>query len=175
ARSLDDGLVVAGDEARVLAKPHDLQGHEILLEEGARPDAIGNPARTGDAAGLAERGAQRPGIRRRTMLGRDRPAARAKCLVGGELIVLVPAGYIGPAKLEILAAADLKRELELRIGQGARGLWADEMAGVPAARRQHDNGNQHLRSRGNPQNREGSLETPGFSERFPCQPASSSD
>ena len=58
-RSLDDRLVVAGDEAVVLAEPRDLQRREILLEEGARLGGIGDLGRPGLAAGIAQGCAER--------------------------------------------------------------------------------------------------------------------
>src|SRR6185437_10357790 len=102
-RSLDDRLVIAGDEAGILAEPRNLQRHEVLFEEGPRPSAIGNFGRARGAARLAQRGAQRPGIRRRVALRGDRLAACAKGLVGGELVVIVPAGNIGPGEGKVLA------------------------------------------------------------------------
>ncbi len=120
-RSLDDGLVIAGDEAVALAEPRYFQRREILLEEGARLGAVGNLGRPRDATGIAQGRAERARIRRhrRRILRRDRLAAGAKGLEGGEMIVLAPAGNVGPGERKILAAVDRERQLELRIGKRA--------------------------------------------------------
>ena len=99
----------------------------MLLEESFCLRAVGQFEAFGDLAGIAQRGAERLRIGRRRSLRRYRPAADAKRLVGGEMIVLAPAGDLGPGDRRILAAVDLKRQFELWIWQ-VRTAAADAQA-----------------------------------------------
>ena len=174
-RSLDDRLVIAGDEAGILAQTRNLQRHEIFFEEGARPGAVGNLGRARRAARFAQCHAERPRIRRRVVLRRDRLAACAKGLVGGELVVIVPAGNVGPGQREILAAGYFGRQIEFRIGQGAFSVRAARRGAIasdaPPSRRAASSPARPRRRRAP----RCMLQTPDVSECFPCQPASSSD
>src|SRR5205085_12112577 len=114
-RAVDDGLIIAGDKALAFTKPRNAKGTEMLLEESFCLRLFGQFQAFRDLAGIAQRGAERLRIGRRRSLRRYRPTADAKRLVGGEMIVLVPARDLGPGHRRILAAVDLKRELKLRI------------------------------------------------------------
>src|SRR5207253_11202034 len=120
ARSLEDRFVIAGDEAGILAEPRDLQRDEMLLEEGACLGAVGNLRSPRRAAGLAQRNPQRLCSGRQRVFRSDRPAACAKRPVSREMIVVAPAGDVGPGERDILAVADLERKGETRIGNRAR-------------------------------------------------------
>ena len=95
-RAVDHGLVVTGDKALAFAEPRNPQRQKILLEEGFCRGAVCEIEALGDAAGIAQRRAQRFRILRRACLRCDRLAAGAKRPVGGEMIVVVPACDIGP-------------------------------------------------------------------------------
>ena len=96
ARSIEDGFVIAGDKAGILAEPRDLQRDEMVLEEGARLGGLGNLRSPRRAAGIAQRNPQALCGRRQCVFRGDRLAACAKCPVGREMIVIDPAGDIGP-------------------------------------------------------------------------------
>src|SRR5438477_5809815 len=93
------------------------------------------------------------------------------------MIVLIPAFDIGPSERGILAAADLERRLKTRVWQmpmlGWRAIFSTRgMAGRRGncgerSQQQHETGGTTLRGVSSGAN------CP--SERFPCQPASSSD
>src|ERR1700710_1269485 len=97
----------------------------MLLEESFCLQAVGQFLTSRYAAGIAQRGTQRLGLRRRFGLRCYRLAAVAKGLVGSEMIVLAPARDVGPGDRHILRAGDLKRQFQLRIWKGSRGfrLW----------------------------------------------------
>ena len=80
--AVDHGLVVAGDEARILAEPRDLQGQKMRLEKGPRLGFIADIESFGGPAGLAQRSAERLGVRGRLCLPGNRLAADAERLVG---------------------------------------------------------------------------------------------
>src|SRR5258707_15189519 len=107
------------------------------------------------------------------MLRRDRLAARAKRIVGREMVVFAPARDIGPGDRSILTAADLERQGKTRIWEMARrSIWK-----MPTRMIRSKRGNRnHRQCDGDYTKRVGvSLEATRVSERFPCQPASSSD
>src|SRR5271169_5165650 len=118
-RPIDHRFVVAGDEAGILPKPRDSQRQEMLLEKGPCPGAIGDIESFGGTAGFTQRRAERLGVGGRLSLFGNWLAACAKGLVRLQMIVRTPAGDIAPRNRRILAAADLKRPLESRIGNGA--------------------------------------------------------
>ena len=174
-RAIDHGLVIAGDETLALAEPRDAQGQKILLEERLRAGAVGQFEAFGDAAGFAQRRAQRLRLGRRRGLGGDRLAAGAKRLVGGEMIVVVPAGDIRPGQRRILAAADLQRPFEVRIWQGARGRLT-RMCVTDATWRGRKRTQRYAAATATAITANAQpCKAARVSERFRCQPASSSD
>src|SRR6266404_4745344 len=92
------------------------------------------------------------------------------------MVVLAPARDIGPRQRDILAAADLKRPGKTRIRNRA-GIWemrAHATRWMRATRSVRDKRSQRQRD-GDPTERGGVSLATRVSERFPCQPASSSD
>src|SRR5713226_4665185 len=104
------------------------------------------------------------------MLRRDRLATGAKRLVSPEMIVLAPARDIGPGDRSILTAGNLKRPGQTRIWQMPRGGSGSMRARGMRGNRSHRQHDGDYRKRGGI-----SPEAAYVSERFPCQPASSSD
>src|SRR6266851_7118989 len=94
------------------------------------------------------------------------------------MVVLAPARDIGPRHRDILTAADLERPGQARVWNGA-GMWKMRAHAVRRMRASHGaRGKRSQRQRdGNPTTKRGGIspEAARVSERFPCQPASSSD
>src|SRR5260370_41713669 len=94
------------------------------------------------------------------------------------MVVLAPARDIGPRHREILAAADLERPGQARVWNRA-GMWkmrAHATRRMRAMRAVRGKRSQRQRD-GDPTTKRGGVspEATRVSERFPCQPASSSD
>jgi hypothetical protein len=150
----------------------------MFFEERPRLASIGNIESFGRAAGLAQRCAQCLGIDERILLLGDGSATDAKSLVGQEVIVLIPACDIGPRDRRILAAADLNRPLEARIGEGTRVRKVlTRVVGGSRVMRSTRGIDGEWSQRHSDQTKRGgvSSDPTRVSERFRCQPASSSD
>src|SRR4029077_17909079 len=115
-RPLKNRFVVAGDEARILTEPRDLQGKKMLFEKTARSGAVGNFERPCGTAGFTQRRAQRFGFDGSFLLPDNRDATRAKRPERLQMIIRSPAGDVAPGDRRVLAAADLERPLKARIG-----------------------------------------------------------
>src|SRR5579871_2194486 len=110
------------------------------------------------------------------MLGRDRSATRAEGAVRRKLIVIVPAGNLGPGERNVLAAADLQRKVKQGIGNNARRRMRGSAMRLIVSGGQCKNGDdQDLRYRGYRQHRNAAPQANDVIGRFPFQPASSSD
>lgn len=112
ARAVDDGFIVAGDEAGLLADPRNLQRHEMPLEELPRARRVGRLLGARGEARLAQRGAERLVVGQRILLcGDDRPATGAESLKGGQRVVVRPARDLAPGERRVLAAGNFQRPL----------------------------------------------------------------
>ena len=172
-RAVDDGLVIAGDKPLAFAKPRNAQGKKMLLEESFRLQAIRQFQASRDVAGIAQRSAERLRIGRRHSLRRYRPAAHSKRVVGGEMIVLVPARDLGPGDRRILAAGNLKREFKRWIRQMTDGR---RMRGLLRTRITCRKGiHRGQRTRQSDHAKHEPRKASRLRPRFQCQPASSSD
>ena len=100
----------------------------MLFEKGFCRGAVGEIETLRYATGVAQRDAKGFRLGRQRVLRGDRLAAGAKRLVGGELVVIVPAGDLRPGERQILAAADLKRQFQLRIRKMAKLLGREREA-----------------------------------------------
>src|SRR6266849_9260592 len=94
------------------------------------------------------------------------------------MVVLAPARDIGPCYWDILAAADLERPGKARVWNwpGISKVRTHIVGSVRAARTVRGKWSQRQHE-GDPTTRGGGVspEATRVSERFPCQPASSSD
>jgi hypothetical protein len=107
-RSVDDRLIITGEEPRRFPSPGDPHGPEILFKEFARLGRTSNFCSRGPPASVQETVVDRPWVVR-PLAGEKRLAARQKGREGRSVIVGRPAVEIGPFD-----------RLELRIGDVQR-------------------------------------------------------
>src|SRR5258708_21927744 len=150
----------------------------MFLEKSLGPGAVGNVERSRLPAGSAQRRAQGSGIGGRRSFRGYRLAACTKRLIGLQMIVLAPACDVGPRDRDILAAADLERPCETGIWNEARArkIGACDTGSVGVTRGISSSERNKRQRDGDHRERGGiSPDATRVSERFPCQPASSSD
>ena len=175
------GLVIAGDKALAFAEPRDAQAAgnaprrtpcALAPSDSSRPLAMRQGSRSECPAPSDSAGGP--------LLRRDRLAAGAKRLVSREMIVLAPAGDIGPGDRRILAAGDLQRQFKRRDKADADGRWRGSGAIAGDANGARANARTSwqpatTRQRSSQRQPRQALEAARVSWRFRCQPASSSD